>query len=338
MTQNISLPYPSKASNQKPSAMRNYLLLFLFAFVQYVNAQINPIGFKMTLKGEVKIITKDQYIDYSNRIDSVRVICEDDTKVFSPHQFSQRYLMFMDPPDKNWTDASLIPRNTEADGGSNSKKGEMLSRLEAPVLVIPQDQIIYKIEKAQFEDEVIFHGELNPDLKSYFSKLLDNHIEKYKGVAEDDEEWDEIGDLLSYEDTVENEGFIYPAMVDKLVFYKYEGEKLSTITGYYFNITALERDSLVYDNRGNLIYFHRESIGSGGERLYFKYNDKNQVIEFKSDYYDFHSDSYDECPSCKVVTEYEHFVFEYDEKGYLKSKDNQTNQYTPFCKLKVFHP
>lgn len=292
----------------------------------------------MNLKGEVFIFSKDHFIDYSISADSLIFICEEDSTLFSPHQFSEQYLMFMDPPDKNWTHASLIPREVEYDAGSNAMRNRMSSIGFEPPAILSQDiEKVREIEKVPYEDEIIFHGELSPELKSYFQKLLDNHIEKYKGVAEDDDEWDEIGDLLSSEDTVENQGFVYPAMVDKMVFFKYEKERLSTITGYYFNMTAVERDSLVYDERGNLIYFHRESVGYGGERLYFKYNDKNQVIEFKSDYYDFHSDRYDPCPSCKVVTEFEYFVFEYDENGYLKSKDNRTNEHTPFCLIEVYH-
>lgn len=323
--------------------MKKYLALFFLGFGQVMMAQINPIGFRMTVKGGVEIITEGQSYKTSDRIDSVLVISTKDTNSINLMDLNIKYLELMSPPEGNWTDGSMVYRERAYDAGSNAmgRQFQNLTVIDLPLNVSaepvtenPSGQSLFK--KPQFEDVIIFHGDLNPELEAYFRRLLDNHIEKHKGIAEEDDDWDAIGDLLALEDTVENEGLVYPGLVDKLVFYKYEEERLSTITGYYFDMTALERDSLQYDERGNLTYFHRETVGYGGERLYFTYNDKNQLIEYKSDYYDFHSDSYDPCPSCKVLTEYEHFFFTYDVNGYLTSKDNKTNEYTPHHFFKVF--
>lgn len=317
--------------------MKKYILLAFLGFSQVFLAQINPIGFQMTLKGKVEIITENQNIKVLARIDSVFTVANGDTTFKKLFTLDPEFLVLLSPPNKNWTDASLVYSGIKADGGSDAQTNFYLDQdIIKPVLLDSSIRVIEQYsEKPKFEDEVIFHGDLSPELKDYFKKLLDDHIEKHKGIAEEDDDWDAIGDLLAYEDTVEDGGFIYPGLVDKLVFYKYEDDRLSTITGYYFNMTALERDSLQYDEGGNLIYFHRETIGYGGERLYFTYNDKNQLIEYRSDYYDFHSDSYDPCPSCKVKTDFEHFFFTYDENGYLNSKDNKTNEYTPHYFLKV---
>lgn len=316
--------------------MKKQFYLFLLLFSPMLNAQINPIGFRMNLQGKVEIITKNNLFPTSQKTDSVLFICKEDSSVFSRYEFSKNHLTFMDLPDENWTNGSLIPKEYSSDGGSDAL-GYSISQVHlipdtnrASPAYIRTDRINTKLQ-----DEIIFHGDLTPELKSYFKNLLDAYIFKYKGVSDDDDNWDELGDLLIAEDTVESEGFVYPAMVDKMIFYNYDEDKLSTVSGFYFNFTAVERDSLVYDSRGNLIYFHRESVGSGGERMYFKYNTKNQLIEYKSDYYDYHSDRYDPCPSCKVITEYEYFIFEYDEAGYIKSKNNKTNEFTPFCFIQV---
>tara|TARA_R110002072_G_scaffold99364_9_gene218585 strand:- start:7248 stop:8195 length:948 start_codon:yes stop_codon:yes gene_type:complete len=308
--------------------MKNAFLILICAASQILCAQINPIGFRMNFKGEVKIISKQNNIEAFDLYDSLLLVCNEDSNWMTCEEYRRNHLIFLDKTDENWTRASLVYQETKYDAGSDAMKFIGTKNLALP----PSYSIdLEKQKPAIFEDEIRFDGELSPELKLYFQKLLEDYVEKYKGKAQDDDEWEEIGDLLSSEDSIENQGFVYPAMVDKLVFYKYEKEKLSTVTGYFFNITAVERDSLVYDDRGNLIYFHRESIGYGGERLYFKYNEKNQLVEYHSDYYDFHSPNYDECPSCKVVSPFEHFIFSYDKNGLLKSKNNKTNAYTPHC-------
>lgn len=298
---------------------QNYFpTLFLILTMPFCSSsQINQIGLNLNVYGEVSITNNEYYEKPQNILDSILVHYEDKLQVWDFGMLANRHLQLLELEDPNWTNRSLIQNNDPTP--SNSLNFFTPNREQ---FIIDTTQLIYQGESyvinenvvtPKYEDELIIHGNRNDSLITYLRKRLDMFIDKNKGKSQiEDDEWEAMNDEFSSDDT----------LVDKLVFYDYDGDKLSNVTGYYFNFSALERDTIRYDKKGRIIYFHRESVGSGGDIFTFTYNEDDQLIEMFSKYYDYHSDQYDPCPSCKIITDYEHKEYTYNELGLLYSVES----------------
>lgn len=290
------------------------ILIILFTF-QSGYSQINPIGLLLNLNGTIEVNTGPP--NYNGRLDNpVYVICDIDTVLWDLRNVRYDQLTIIEAPEY------IYPNNLDP----SYEEYENILDFDYKNLTIPtyetnssfinfnNDSAVFNATNTnRFQDVIIGTGKINNNIQLIKTKLS-NQIKYYLGNYSEEEELQRIYYELSTADSIVDGEMRYDYLIDKLIFYNYEANKLISIMGYHWDY-GVELDSLQYDSLGNLTYFLREAIGSFRNEILLSYDKNNRVIGMVqiSGYAD----------SSPIITESK---FTYGLNGILNSKSIRTEK------------
>lgn len=314
--------------------MRSFNILLLSTLLSiFASAQVNPYGFKLTIDGKLEFA---EHIDfqYAPRItDTAFIYCAGDTSYIDFNQFMHDNMVILEPSSPEWTDYSSIEEENKEENYEDFLLDittyQVVWDTNASITqeLSPQTQI----KKNHFEDVLNYHGEISDSTQREIKKILNDYIQQNKQKDITWKNWYALRTKLSEEDELKDKEPVYDYILDKAVFFEYTEDRLTRVIGYFFNSGGVENDTLVYDRRGNLIYFHRETIGIAGEEFYFTYNWRNKLTKVKHLYYHYNSNYYDACPSCINYSKPSIHKYKYKRWGNLKSITTQNEYHTGTC-------
>ncbi|MCB9234513.1 MAG: hypothetical protein H6581_22855 [Bacteroidia bacterium] len=324
------------------------LIYILFASCFFVNgfSQIIPYGLSLSIEGKVEIVT-GKPANFPFQIENpVYMVCENgDSSVEDVSWFKDQHLTILDVPDPNWTNYSIQVEDVPPAPPAGDFPWYLLPIWDSSIAVTVfwDSSILTAKEDVLLNDIVDYHGTLpEPGVRSVRERV-EKYIRSHRGRDLDNDAWDELYEEISAVDTVMEKEYVYDYLVSKLVLYDYEGGKLTHALGYFFRSAGVETDTLRYDQRGNLVYFHRETIGIGGEQIWFTCNPAGQVTYFRQVHYYLDNSSYRNCPSCCTESVFEQ-KFGYDEAGnlnYLASRYPASDYYDGLwygCRIRIGNP
>lgn len=307
------------------------ILIFSIVFLQSAKTQTILYGLDIDIHGKVVFSEWEQ--NWTSEVTNpVSVMC-DGTDVYIDEWRNAKYefLTIVEYPDESWTwpsrnDPSNMNDTTDYDSYNNGNEWmsgivlfdtTMSTYSYYPVDSFPQDAVAETENvqiKKKFQDEII-GLELTEERIAMLKTKLRNYVNHYYGKVEPYEARLDLWSELSVEDSVVEKMAVYDYLVDKLVFYNYSGDQLTSAIGYYYDY-GIEFDTLRYDDKGNMIYFSRESIGGTRNEYYIEYNAQSQVSKLTQHYSsvgDTDEDSYIN-PMIEVNK------FEYNSHGKIKAK------------------
>lgn len=284
-----------------------------------------PIGITVNLDGTVQIATWEQLQTMNKLSDSIYY---HDTGFDSPHHwnyldqkndlknFEIQFLFLIHPlkPEtpyfttnpwemNSYMDSSYLFLSTYTIPSGNSILNPLVVFIDS--LTGSADTLAYElinppIEEvaSRYENYVDYEGDLGDTLETYFTQLLReyafNNWEKH-GI----EISKPIHTLLVERDTVSDNEVHFDYKIKKLIFYNYTNNNLTSVIAFKDQYYGIEYDSLTYNKKNQLIAYHYNQIGDGGDEVFLEYDRKGRVVKTTSYSYLYH-DHYDsDCPDCK---------------------------------------
>ena len=306
-----------------PDMKKLPILFLLLCFLENTNAQVNPYGLDITAKGKVVFsMTEPNY--NGNVEDPTEVKCDgDEPQIVDWRNVQYDFLTIVDYPDEKWTEPSNLDPSRVND--TTISKGEMDRSKLNPYWETKDSAFITLVYTGSssgtnrpFQDEA-YGLELSDELVAKLKIKLQAYVRKYRDVEDTDDAFAKLRNELSTVDTVIEKRTVYDYLVDKLVFYNYnENDQLMGVIGYHWSL-GVEVDSLHYDEKGNLVYFSRETIGGGKDEYSIEYDDSDRVIRMthlQSSVEE--KNSFDRDP-----TDFETVNYTYDNSGTVNSKSIQ---------------
>ncbi|MBL4704247.1 MAG: hypothetical protein JKY54_06985 [Flavobacteriales bacterium] len=301
------------------------IIITLFTF-QSGYSQINPIGLLLNLNGTIEVHTGPP--NYNGRLDNpVYVICDTDTVIWDLRNVRYDQLTIIEAP-KYIYPSNLDPSYEEYENTLDfdfTNSTIPIYGEDSGLIIFNNDSAVFSANKTnRFRDEIIGVGMINNANIQLMKTKLSNHIKHYLGNSTDEEDLQRIYYELSTPDSIVDGEMRYDYLIDKLIFYNYEANKLTSIMGYHWNY-GVEFDSLKYDSFGSLIYFLREEVGSLRDEIFLSYDKKNRVTGMIR--------TYGYADSSPSITESK---FTYDLNGILNSKSTRTeNGSWEICEIKL---
>jgi hypothetical protein len=301
------------------------ILITLFTF-QSGYSQINPIGLLLNLNGTIEVHTGPP--NYNGNIDNpVYVICDTDSVIWDLRNVRYDQLTIIEAPKfiypSNLDHSHEEYENTPDFDSINSTIS--IYGKDSSFIIFNNDSAVFSANNTnRFRDEIIGIGMIDSINIQLIKTKLSNHIKLYLGNSTDEEDLQRIYYELSTPDSIVDGEERYDYLIDKLIFYNYESNKLTSIMGYHWNY-GLEFDSLNYDSFGNLIYFLREEIGSVRNEISLSYDKKNRVTGMM------HKHGYNDSSPTIIESK-----FTYDSNGILTSKSTRKdNGSWETCEIKL---
>lgn len=262
---------------------RTSVILFYLLLSQKISSQVIHYGLEVSEKGTI-VFSRAEENRNGILEDTTDVTCEIGQSRYQDDWRNVKYdfLILMDYPDETWT----MPSNGDPgyEGDSLPEETGKSGKNQLVTVVLFTDTLLDdstrqdRIEPVPlFRDEIDGLGLTDSRVADAREKLETYICENYGRLTE----WKEQNQLytaLSCPDTIIHKQRIYDYLVDRLVFYTYEGDRLTAVTAYHWNL-GVECDSLRYDKYGNLRYLTREKVGSIRYEYCFDYNESNQLIE-----------------------------------------------------------
>jgi len=322
--------------------MKSLLLVFLLVLSQSLIYAQNPIGIYLDIDGQIKFWEME-----ANRIgyikDTVIITCNSQTQTDDLGNLKYDHLTFLEAP----RNISTMPSDADPSRINDSLPKINHDKMYEAGLVLPtwysyylqfyEDSLsmthdtILTTPPSKFENKIRGAGLNDSIIHSIQLKLLD-YVHQHWGKKETYQDRNKLYLDLSMYDTVIDKKAVYDYLVDLAIFYSYENNLLTSITGYHWNL-GVEFDSLAYDDQGNLIYFSRESIGSIRDQFLFEYNAQGQVIKATCYYSGLINELEEELVRDYNISTY---TFTYNKNGKIRSKSTLQNDgswYTCYYKM-----
>jgi hypothetical protein len=279
--------------------MKKQVIFIVISFIAITDivAQINPLGLYVDIDGKVKFWENEENRN-GNVDDTVYISFNSDRHLDDLRNLKYNYLTLIEAPSSDWiTLSNLDPsriNDTSRSIAHDSKFsvdtytfGEnhfCYSYLTNQSFFIKIDTSSNDSRKHLFSDESRGTGLTDSVLILVKSKLND-YINRNCGNLYSDEELEQLHKEISTYNTIIDGVAIFDYIVDLIVTYDYDKkDRLTRVLGYHWS-RPVEVDSLKYDKAGNLSYYSREQIGSGGRREYFfKYDKSGRVTNVKERY------------------------------------------------------
>lgn len=261
-------------------------ILFLYHIAE-LNSQVIPYGLYIDVDGKVKFweaeANKRGYI-----VDSVITTCGSEKYIDDIVNLKYDQLTVLEFLDEDWTMESSGDPSRINDTTSTTDNSNLNGTIWSIPIYYDLDTIVNektKQTKANVPklDDIIRGSQLSDSVVTKLKVKLTNFIHANQGIYMLDEIRNGLHEELSHYDTVIEQVAIYDYLVDHLVFYTYEKNKLKSAIGYHWSL-GVEIDSLQYDKKGRLIYFSRESIGTSKHTYCFTYDKKGRVNALKTRY------------------------------------------------------
>jgi hypothetical protein len=270
--------------------MRKTIVLFsLLCCVPGGYSQVNPYGLSLTPDGKIEWVLGEPNYN-GNMDDPVDVRCGEESYRQDRRNVHYEFLTILEMPDQKWVDASNRDPSRQYDTTysypETGTAGFTGVSFEPGFAVVWYDTsaqtIASKDSEAEFRDDITGLN-LNDSLAALLKLKIASHIHAFRGKYEPYEARHALYTELSCIDSVTDKEAVYDYLVDRLVFYSYQGNRLTSVMGYHWD-SGVEFDSLQYDAAGNMVYFSREQIGSIRHAYSFEYNDNRQVSEITHQY------------------------------------------------------
>lgn len=299
---------------------------FLIGVCLYLSSslygQVIPYGMALKPNGSLEFILYAPYPYRPTITDTIFVENQGEKTAADSLVFCYTHLRLLEPESPSWTNYGSQPDFSYFNKPTNESM-VVVTGFDSSQVFWPTAKILppveKKVSKKLFKDVWDYHGHMNDSSKKAVVNQLEDYVHQYHGKDIVWQNWYRLHEQLSEEDTVIDKAPVYDFILDKMIVYQYRGDQLEGALGYFHGMAGVEKDSIRYDSKGNLIYFCRESVGITRDQLLFSYDTQNRLTEYKHLYYSYQSSQYGPCPSCPDVDQYAHQKFTYDEHGLLRT-------------------
>ena len=272
-------------------------ILFLLTFFTLFDAfsQIIPFGLLLNADGTIEVTTFEP--NYNGNLDTpTQVICSSDTLIDDWRNVRYDHLMILEAP------TVIYPSTLDAsfEEYPNLKEYDTLMSIlpawnqsDSNFVIFNATDAAFKANQTnRFRDDIIGIGLLNDSTIPLLKKKLFQHMQKCRENFGAEEDIENLYEELSTPQFNENGKEVQDYLIDKLVYYTYDGNKLSTALGYHWN-SGVESIDFTYDSLGNLTRILKEEGCFFRKDIRLEYDEKHRVIRITntSSYFDNHTTS-----------------------------------------------